>query len=310
MASPRAGGVWGGQGPQPRQCWEPLPATPGLGAPQDHPLPAHPLPAPPPRVEWGRGHWEPSSQRPGRWRRLRPRPLRQGRASPASPPPPEAARPRLTSSRAAARPGGLVLRLPRTAPWCCWRAGASTHPPSCTSACSRSRRTISGGAASMSSARTFPLCTTAMGSPASPLPASALSPPGTPPLLPSLSRVRMCQLATADSPMVMVDSWEASQSGYSRTLVVLEHVEAAMAGMRGPGGESVRVMLLCGADLLHSFVAPGVWRPEHVAEIAGERHGVVCVARPGAGGDVRRRARAPKRASASPGQPEGATPRP
>lgn len=37
-------------------------------------------------------------------------------------------------------------------------------------------------------------------------------------------------------------------------------------------------MLLCGADMLESFIKPGVWFPEHVEEILG-KHGVVCIAR-------------------------------
>ena len=37
-------------------------------------------------------------------------------------------------------------------------------------------------------------------------------------------------------------------------------------------------MLLCGADMLESFIKPGVWFPEHVEEILG-KHGVVCVTR-------------------------------
>ena len=40
-----------------------------------------------------------------------------------------------------------------------------------------------------------------------------------------------------------------------------------------------RVMLLCGADVLESFLAPGIWRPDHLHDILSEDHGVVCVAR-------------------------------
>ena len=41
-----------------------------------------------------------------------------------------------------------------------------------------------------------------------------------------------------------------------------------------------RVLLLCGADLLASLAAPGIWQPEHVQAIF-EDFGVVCVPRPG-----------------------------
>ena len=40
-----------------------------------------------------------------------------------------------------------------------------------------------------------------------------------------------------------------------------------------------RVMLLCGADLVESFATPGVWRREHLQQILGPDHGVVCIAR-------------------------------
>jgi hypothetical protein len=44
--------------------------------------------------------------------------------------------------------------------------------------------------------------------------------------------------------------------------------------------EKVRVMLLCGADLLESMTKPGVWIPEQVRVLLQE-HGVVCICRTG-----------------------------
>lgn len=40
-----------------------------------------------------------------------------------------------------------------------------------------------------------------------------------------------------------------------------------------------QVMLLCGADLVESFATPGVWKREHLQQIMGLEHGVVCIAR-------------------------------
>lgn len=37
-------------------------------------------------------------------------------------------------------------------------------------------------------------------------------------------------------------------------------------------------MLVCGADVLESFIKPGVWVEEQVKRILGN-HGVVCIAR-------------------------------
>lgn len=44
--------------------------------------------------------------------------------------------------------------------------------------------------------------------------------------------------------------------------------------------DPVRLMLLCGGDLLQSFAVPGLWDPDHIAEIAGT-FGIVVVTRPG-----------------------------
>lgn len=53
---------------------------------------------------------------------------------------------------------------------------------------------------------------------------------------------------------------------------------AVSSGLR-PGQGAARVMLLCGADVVESFAAPGAWREEHLRRILGPDHGVVCIAR-------------------------------
>jgi nicotinamide mononucleotide adenylyltransferase len=40
-------------------------------------------------------------------------------------------------------------------------------------------------------------------------------------LAPVQHRLQMCQLAAADTSNVMVDSWEAAQHGYTRTVQVI-----------------------------------------------------------------------------------------
>jgi len=128
---------------------------------------------------------------------------------------------------------------------------------------------------------------------------------GKPGLAPGTERVAMCRLA-ADAcggamPVgggaavpVVVDAWEATQDGYSTTLDVLRRVRDATNGAlerertgrvrRGLDGRAglfdhYRVMLLCGEDLLASFLAPGVWVEAHVREILSDEFGLVCVAR-------------------------------
>ena len=50
------------------------------------------------------------------------------------------------------------------------------------------------------------------------------------------------------------------------------------AGSAGLPGPAVRSMLLCGADVVASFGAPGVWREDLLRGILSN-HGVVCIAR-------------------------------
>lgn len=49
-----------------------------------------------------------------------------------------------------------------------------------------------------------------------------------PGLLPAQHRIAMCQLAAAESDLIMVDTWEAAQPDAQRSLVVLGRVQQAM----------------------------------------------------------------------------------
>lgn len=49
-----------------------------------------------------------------------------------------------------------------------------------------------------------------------------------PGLLSSQHRIAMCQLAAAESDLVMVDTWEAEQAEAQRSLVVLQRVQHAV----------------------------------------------------------------------------------
>ncbi|CAD7704915.1 unnamed protein product [Ostreobium quekettii] len=92
--------------------------------------------------------------------------------------------------------------------------------------------------------------------------------------------------ARTGSDLVMVDDWEARQPKYQRSKEVLAHFTEELG--RQPlcavdaSGQPVpvQVMLLCGTDLLESFVRPGVWRPGDVEHIL-VTHGVACVLRRG-----------------------------
>ncbi|XP_020210186.1 nicotinamide/nicotinic acid mononucleotide adenylyltransferase isoform X1 [Cajanus cajan] len=93
-------------------------------------------------------------------------------------------------------------------------------------------------------------------------------------------RIRLCHLACKSSDFVMVDPWEASQSTYQRTLTVLSRVHNSVCETGLVSRESLKVMLLCGSDLLHSFGIPGFWIPDQVNSICRD-YGVVCIRREG-----------------------------
>ncbi|GAY47714.1 hypothetical protein CUMW_106460 [Citrus unshiu] len=106
-------------------------------------------------------------------------------------------------------------------------------------------------------------------------------------------RINLCNLACKSSDFIMVDPWEANQSSYQRTLTVLSRVKNFLieAGLISRGLknrdntlqenlESLKVMLVCGSDLLESFAIPGFWIPEQVRAIC-RNFGVICIRREG-----------------------------
>jgi len=70
------------------------------------------------------------------------------------------------------------------------------------------------------------------------------------------------------------------QKGYQRTLTVLSRIRNSLCrgGLADQG--SLKVMLLCGSDLLESFSTPGVWIPDQVRTICND-FGVICIRREG-----------------------------
>ncbi|XP_076913002.1 nicotinamide/nicotinic acid mononucleotide adenylyltransferase-like [Bidens hawaiensis] len=99
-------------------------------------------------------------------------------------------------------------------------------------------------------------------------------------LLPAEHRISMCQLACKSSDFIMVDTWEANQSSYQRSLTVLSRIRSFFCDNGLIPSALLRVMLVCGSDLLESFARPGVWIPEQVRTIFRD-YGVVCIRREG-----------------------------
>ncbi|KAF3341117.1 nicotinamide mononucleotide adenylyltransferase isoform X1 [Carex littledalei] len=99
-------------------------------------------------------------------------------------------------------------------------------------------------------------------------------------LISGIHRIRMCELACKSSSFVMVDPWEANQSSYQRTLTVLSRIQNSLLKSGFIDKGSLKVMLLCGSDLLESFVIPGVWIADQVRSICKD-FGVVSICREG-----------------------------
>jgi nicotinamide mononucleotide adenylyltransferase len=89
-------------------------------------------------------------------------------------------------------------------------------------------------------------------------------------------RVRMCDLATRDSPWIAVSDWEAAQTGWTRTRLVLDH----MADTLSQAVPDVRVLLIMGSDVLESFLVPDLWDMEDLETIL-THHGLVVAEREG-----------------------------
>jgi nicotinic acid mononucleotide adenylyltransferase len=60
----------------------------------------------------------------------------------------------------------------------------------------------------------------------------------------------MCQLATNSSSWIRADNWECRQKQWNFTLSILQHHRAEL---QKKYNNNVRLMLLCGADLVDSF---------------------------------------------------------
>lgn len=80
-------------------------------------------------------------------------------------------------------------------------------------------------------------------------------------LISSIHRNKMVELSLKDSNWIEIDTWETEQQDWSFTLSSLTNCKEKMSKKYG---DDIRVMLLCGADLLESFNVPNLWRDDHV----------------------------------------------
>ncbi|OJJ64110.1 hypothetical protein ASPSYDRAFT_142160 [Aspergillus sydowii CBS 593.65] len=99
-------------------------------------------------------------------------------------------------------------------------------------------------------------------------------------------RVSMCQRAVDASDWLMVDTWEPMHKEYQPTAIVLDHFDYEINTVRngidtGNGSRKpVQVVLLAGADLVHTMSTPGVWSEKDLDHILGQ-YGTFIVERSG-----------------------------
>lgn len=96
-----------------------------------------------------------------------------------------------------------------------------------------------------------------------------------PGLISASHRIEMCKLALLHHDWVQVDCWEAEQPDWQTTVQVLSSLKQRLVKFDG-----VRVMLVSGADLVHSFQVPGLWATEDQERIVWD-HGLVVIERTG-----------------------------
>jgi len=91
-------------------------------------------------------------------------------------------------------------------------------------------------------------------------------------------RIKMVQLAVESSDWIMVDEWEARRPQWERTVLVLEHIREELN--KNVTGKPIRVVFVCGSDLLESFNRPGVWDKQDIIDIC-TKFGLAVLSREG-----------------------------
>ena len=97
-------------------------------------------------------------------------------------------------------------------------------------------------------------------------------------LIPSSHRVAMLRLSLESSNWIYLSDWETKQKEWILTNSVLQHLQKELDIEYKDNLPTPRVVLLCGADLLHSFVTPGLWASKDLDEIL-ENNGIVVISR-------------------------------
>jgi nicotinamide mononucleotide adenylyltransferase len=74
-------------------------------------------------------------------------------------------------------------------------------------------------------------------------------------------RCEMVRLALKNNDWVKLNTFEADNPAWIPTLEVLNYYKKYLDQVHG---RDMRLMLLCGGDLVETFNIPNVWKTEHV----------------------------------------------
>lgn len=95
-------------------------------------------------------------------------------------------------------------------------------------------------------------------------------------LIPQHHRVAMCQAAVDDSDWLSVWHWETQQSQWTTSAKVLAHYAQTLDALQLFGPEQpIKLLFLCGADVLESTLKPGLWADDDVRTIFGRGAAVI-----------------------------------
>ncbi|CAF3440159.1 unnamed protein product [Rotaria sp. Silwood1] len=88
-------------------------------------------------------------------------------------------------------------------------------------------------------------------------------------------RIEMLQAAIRNDHWLRIDTWEAKQTSWTRTRLVLDH---HYEDIKKRYGENTELRLLSGADVARSMLNPNIWIPKDIDEIM-TNYGLACITR-------------------------------
>jgi nicotinamide mononucleotide adenylyltransferase len=72
----------------------------------------------------------------------------------------------------------------------------------------------------------------------------------------------MVKLAIKNNPWLSISEWEALQKDWTLTVNSLSYHKDLLESQYGKN--NIQLMLLCGGDLMESFMVPNLWKSEDV----------------------------------------------